>query len=158
MRAARAGLDMGERHAHWYYITRYPVGLDATVFKTSSGGGQNMTFRNDTQHPIVIRGFGGNGSVTFQIWSVPLNRTVVITDPVTSNHGRATDTTVVDPSMAPGTSRRVEYPHDGHDVSRSRLVYATVTGIVAVGPTAAAPPSDDEGEGETAGDGVIGEP
>src|SRR5215210_4033719 len=42
--AARAGLDMGQRHNHWYYITRYPVGLDATVFKTSSGGGQNMTF------------------------------------------------------------------------------------------------------------------
>ena len=104
---------------------------------------------------------------------MPLNRTVVITDPITSNHGRATDTTVVDASMAPGTSPRVEYPHDGHDVSRSRLVYdadgnllhrndyfssyATVTGIVAVGPTAAAPPSDDS-EGETAGDGVIGDP
>ena len=58
--------------------------------------------------------------------------------------------------MAPGTARRVEYPHDGHDVSRSRLVYdaagnllhnnyyfssyATVTGILLVGPTPAAPP------------------
>ena len=88
---------------------------------------------------------------------MPLNRTVVITDPVTSNHRRASDSTVVDTSMAPGTSRRVEYPHDGHDVSRSVIVYdaagnllhrndyfssyATVTGIVAVGPSAGS--SDD---------------
>ena len=28
---------------------------------------QDMTFRNDTDNPIVIRGFGGNGSVTFQV-------------------------------------------------------------------------------------------
>jgi hypothetical protein len=62
--------------------------------------------------------------------------------------------------MAPGTSKRVEYPHDGHDVSRSRFVYdaagnqihrndyfssyATVTGILLVGPTPAAPPDPPE--------------
>ena len=50
----------------------------------------------------MIRGFGGNGFVTFQIWSVPTGRTVVITDPVTSNHRVAIETTVVDPSMAAG--------------------------------------------------------
>ena len=146
--ALRAGLEMGERLNHFYYIDRYPDGLDATV-SIMDGWTQDMTFRNDTANPIVIRGFGGNGSVTFQIWSVPLERTVVITDPVTSNHRRAVDTTVVDPSLPKGATRRVEYPHDGHDVSRSRLVYdaagnllhrndyfssyATVNGIVAVG-------------------------
>ena len=30
--AARAGLQIDERHAHFYYINRYPVGLDATVY------------------------------------------------------------------------------------------------------------------------------
>ena len=158
--ALRAGLEMGERLNHYYYIDRYPDGLDATV-SIMDGWTQDMTFRNDTEHPIVIRGFGGNGWVTFQVWSAPMGRTVVITDPITSNHRRASDTTVVDASMAPGTSRRVEYPHDGHDVSRSRLVYAadgtllhenhyfshyaTVTGIVAVGPGAAAaePPAEE---------------
>lgn len=164
--ALRAGLEMGVRLNHFYYIDRYPDGLDATV-SIMDGWTQDMTFRNDTEHPIVIRGFGGTGSVTFQIWSAPLNRTVVITDPITSNHRRASDTTVVDSSMAPGTSRRVEYPHDGHDVSRSRLVYdaagnlihrndyfssyATVNGIVAVGPRPAAaepdPPAEEEEEG-----------
>ena len=166
--ALRMGLETGIRMNHYYYIDRYPDGLDATVYMDDNYV-QDMSFRNDTEHPIVIRGFGGNGSVTFQIWSVPTGRTVVITDPVTSNYGTAIETTVVDPSMAAGTAKRVEFPHDGHDVSRTRYVYdadgnlihqntyfssyRTVNGITVVGPTAAAPPSD---EGETAGGGAGG--
>ena len=165
--ALRAGLDMGDRLNHYYYIDRYPDGLDATVYMDDSYV-QDMTFRNDTDAPIVIRGFGGNGFVTFQVWTVPTGRTVVITDPVTSNHRTAIETTVLDSGMASGTSRRVEYPHNGHDVTRTRFVYnadgtllhqntyfssyRTVNGITAVGPTAAAPPpSDDDDEGSTAG-------
>ena len=147
--ALRAGLEMGVRANHYYYIDRYPDGLDATVYMDDSFV-QDMTFTNDTDNVIVIRGFGGNGFVTFQLWSIPTGRSVVITNPVTSNHRVAADTTVVDGSMAPGTSRRVEYPHNGHDVSRTRYVYdangnlihqntyfssyRTVNGIVAVGP------------------------
>jgi vancomycin resistance protein YoaR len=161
--ALRAGLEMGVRANHYYYIDRYPDGLDATVYMDENFV-QDMTFRNDTEHPIVIRGFGGNGFVTFQLWSVPSGRTVVLTDPLTSNYRTAIETTVVDASMAPGTSRRIEYPHHGHDVSRTRYVYAadgtllhqntyfssyrTVNGITAVGPRPAAPPAppaDDEG-------------
>jgi vancomycin resistance protein YoaR len=163
--ALRMGLEMGIRANHYYYIDRYPDGLDATVYMDDNYV-QDMSFRNDTENPLVIRGFGGNGFVTFQIWSVPTGRTVVITDPVTSNHRVAIETTVADPNMAPGTALRVEYPHDGHDVTRTRYVYdadgtlihqntyfssyRTVNGITAVGPTAAAPPSDER---ETAGGG-----
>jgi vancomycin resistance protein YoaR len=155
--ALRAGLEMGVRANHYYYIDRYPDGLDATVYMDDNFV-QDMTFTNDTENVIVIRGFGGNGFVTFQLWSIPTGRSVVITNPVTSNHRVAADTTVTDGSMAPGTSRRVEYPHNGHDVSRTRYVYdatgtlihqntyfssyRTVNGIVAVGPavvTEAAP-------------------
>jgi vancomycin resistance protein YoaR len=166
--ALRMGLEMGIRANHFYYIDRYPDGLDATVYMDDNFV-QDMTFRNDTEHPIVIRGFGGNGFVTFQIWSVPTGRSVVITDAVTSNHRTAIETTVVDPSMAPGSAKRVEFPHHGHDVSRTRFVYdadgnlihqnnyfssyRTVNGITAVGPTAAAPRNGGDGEGGTAGDG-----
>ena len=159
--ALRAGLEMGDRLNHYYYIDRYPDGLDATVYM-ADGWAQDMTFRNDTEHPIVIRGFGGNGFVTFQIWSIPTGRTVVLTDPATSNHRAAIETTQVSTSLAPGTSKRVEYPHDGHDVSRTRIVYdangseihrntwfssyRTVNGITLVGPSAPAaeapPPAD----------------
>jgi vancomycin resistance protein YoaR len=163
--ALRAGLEMGDRLNHHYYIDRYPDGLDATVYMDDNYT-QDMTFRNDTDNPIVIRGFGGNGFVTFQLWSIPTGRSVVITDPVTSNHRVAIETTQVDTSLAPGSAKRVEYPHNGHDVTRTRFVYdaagneihrntyfshyATVNGITLVGPSSAAaapePPAEDEGE------------
>ena len=35
--ALRAGFEMGARRNHYYYIDRYPLGLDATVFQSGSG-------------------------------------------------------------------------------------------------------------------------
>jgi vancomycin resistance protein YoaR len=166
--AMRFGLEIGERTAHYYYIDRYPTGLDATVAIVDSSV-TDMTFRNDTENPIVIRGFGTPGQVTFQLWSVPNGRTVALSNPVISDRRSAIETTQVDTSMAPGTARRVEFPHDGFKVTVTRTVYAadgslvhqntwfsdyrTVNGITLVGPTpAAAPePPPDEGDGDTAG-------
>jgi vancomycin resistance protein YoaR len=165
--AMRFGLEIGERTAHYYYIDRYPTGLDATVAIVDSSV-TDMTFRNDTANPIVIRGFGSPGQVTFQIWSVPNGRTVALSAPIIQNARSAIETTQVVSSMAPGTARRVEYPHDGFQATVSRTVYGpdgavvhqntwfsdyrVVNGITLVGPTAAAPEPPDEG-GETAGDG-----
>lgn len=161
--AMRFGLEIGERTAHYYYIDRYPTGLDATVAIVDDSV-TDMTFRNDTDNPIVIRGFGSPGQVTFQIWSVPNGRTVALSNPVITDRRSAIETTQVDTGMAPGSARRVEYPHDGFKVTVSRTVYdangnvvhqntwfsdyRTVNGITLVGPTAAAPepPGDDEDE------------
>ena len=120
--AMRFGLEIGERTAHYYYIDRYPTGLDATVAIVDSSV-TDMTFRNDTEHPIVIRGFGTPGQVTFQIWSVPNGRTVTLSDPIIQNSRSAIETTQVDTSMAPGTARRVEYPHNGFQATVTRTVY-----------------------------------
>ncbi len=162
--AMRFGLEIGARENHYYYIDRYPIGLDATVFQ-GDGIVQDMTFRNDTESPLVIRGYGSPGQVTFQIWSVPNGRTVALSAPSTSNHVAASDTTRVDPSMAPGTSRRIESPHAGFNASVSRTVrdaagnvihqntwfsdYRAVTGVVLTGPgaPAAAPAADAGGTG-----------
>jgi hypothetical protein len=74
----------------------------------------------------------------------------------------------VDKSLAPGESRRVEYPHHGFQSSVTRTVYAAdgtiihqntwfsdyraVNGVTLVGPRAAAPepPAEDEADAETA--------
>ena len=73
--AARAGYEMGARRNHYYYIDRYPVGLDATVFISAGGSKQTMSFTNDTDYPLLIRGMGwrsgGSGYVKFEIFSVP---------------------------------------------------------------------------------------
>ena len=148
--AMRAGLEIGERVNHSYYIDRYPMGLDATVLQTDTWE-TDMTFRNDTDSPVVIRSFTGNGWVRFEIWGVPSGRTVTLSAPATSNHGIAIETTVVNPDLAPGTSKRVEYMHNGFDSVVTRWVrdangtlihedtwyshYRTVNGITEVGPT-----------------------
>ena len=86
---------------------------------------------------------------------------------MTSNHRAAIETTYVDSSMAPGSAKRVEFPHNGHDVVATRYVYdadgtlihqntyfsyyRTVNGITA--RRAARGRTADDDDGGTAGDG-----
>jgi vancomycin resistance protein YoaR len=134
--AMRAGLQMGARQNHDYYINRYPTGLDATVWRSGSSQ-QNMTFTNDTQYPIIIRGMKGSSTsacvgekkvlpsveypncVIFQIWGIPNGRSVSYSSPVITNVKVATDMmkyATQDPNgkpLAPGALYRVEYPTNG---------------------------------------------
>ena len=93
---------------------------------------------------------------------MPNGRTVALSDPAITNRRAATETTQVSDELAPGTSRRVEYPHDGLDVSVSRTVtagdgtvlhqntwfsnYRPVNGISLVGPAAEADPAGGTGD------------
>lgn len=147
--AMRAGLEIGQRTNHSYYIDRYPVGLDATVLKTDDYE-TDMTFRNDTANPIVIRSYWGSGFVRFDIWGVPDGRTVTLSKPTTSNYGTAVWTKAFNPDLPAGTSKIVEYPHNGFDAVVTRWVrnadgniihqdtwyshYHTVNGVTEYGP------------------------
>jgi vancomycin resistance protein YoaR len=120
--AARAGFQILEREQHAYYISRYPLGLDATVSKYAGHIAQNMRFRNDTKNAIFIRGLSGPGFVRFEIYSLPTGRTVTFTKPAVSNVRKAVDRTYYTASLRRGTSRRDETPTNGMDV----VVYRTV--------------------------------
>ncbi len=124
--ALRAGLQMGARSNHKYYIYRYPLGLDATVSKTRGGGSQTMSFTNDMKNPVVIRTFrytaGGRGWVRYEIWGIPDGRTVSLSKPSVSNVRQATTSVVYVSSLRPGARVQTEYPADGMDVSVSRVV------------------------------------
>ena len=115
--AARAGLQIVTRSPHWYYITRYPLGLDATV-----SGSQSMRFRNDTKHPVLIKAFASPGTVRFEVWSVPNGRTVSWSRPSVSNVVQGYDTVQKTSSLPRGKSERIEWPVDGKDVSITRTV------------------------------------
>jgi vancomycin resistance protein YoaR len=123
----RAGYQMGARRNHYYYIDRYPIGLDATVFKSSSGSTQTMSWTNDTKYPVLIRGFkiraNGKGYVKYVIYSVPTHRKIVIGPPTIHNVRPAWDTTVRTSSLPAGVYQRVEFPVDGKDVWRTVTVY-----------------------------------
>ncbi len=155
----RAGFEMGARRNHYYYIDRYPLGLDATVFISASGSVQTMSWTNDTDVPVLIRGYkikqGTRGYVKFELYGVPDGRTVVIGPPTVKNIRPASDSTQLTDTLAPGVRKRIEYPVDGQQVWRSRTVYdaagamihqetyyssyARITGIVLVGDDRPAP-------------------
>jgi vancomycin resistance protein YoaR len=150
--ALRAGMDMGARRNHYYYIDRYPIGLDATVFKSSSGSTQTMSWTNDTKYPVLIRGYkirgGGKGYVKFTLFSVPNGRKVVISAPTIRNVRPSWDSVVYTSGLKPGVRQRVEFPVDGKDVWRTVTVYeggkvihrttyyshyARITGVTLIG-------------------------
>nr|MDP9491467.1 VanW family protein [Actinomycetota bacterium] len=115
--AARAGLQIVTRSPHWYYIPRYPLGLDATV-----SGSQSMRFRNDTKHPVLIKAFASPGMVRFEIWSVPNGRTVSWSRPSVSNVVQGYDSEKRTSALKRGERERIEWPVDGKDVSVTRTV------------------------------------
>ena len=151
--AVRAGLKMGARKNHYYYINRYPLGLDATVYVSASGSRQTMSFTNDTKNPILIRGYGWRvgtkGYVKYEMYSVPTGRTVTFTKPIVKNVLKAADTIEHTTSLRPGERHRLEFPHDGQDVWVTRIVrdangvvihtetfyshYKRITGILQIG-------------------------
>ena len=132
--ALRAGLKINARSNHKYYINRYPLGLDATVSK-SSRSVQTMSFTNDTGHPILIRGIrtrgsGGRGYVTYEIWGVPDGRKVTIGRPVVANVRKArTDEKIVD-TLPHGVREQTEYPANGMDVSVVRIVRSAAGKVI----------------------------
>jgi vancomycin resistance protein YoaR len=150
--AARAGLEILERANHYYYIDRYPTGLDATVWKTG-GATRSMRFRNDTAYPLLIRGTTGVNFVRFEIWGPPTGRTVAFSRPTIKNVVRATDSVQYTTSIPAGTKKRIEYPVNGMQVWVSRTVrdasgtvihsdtwysnYKRVNGILLIGEKAA---------------------
>ncbi len=151
--AVRAGLAILARANHYYYIDRYPLGLDATVFDSGSGSVTTMSFRNDTAYPILIRGYASPGVVRFSLFSVPTGRTVTFTNPIVTNRNPGIETTEYTSSIPVGTSQRLEYPTIGMQVSLSRTVtdasgavihhdvfnstYARVDGLTLIGRAAA---------------------
>ena len=160
--AARAGLQIDERHAHFYYIDRYPVGLDATVY---SNGYQmwDLKWTNDTPNPIVILAgstYGSKSTITVQLWSLPLDRTVTFSPEFKANVVPATDSKEYVSTLKPGQQGRAEYPTNGFDTSRTRTVtdstgnvihtdtwasrYTVVNGLLLIGgapPAAPKPPA-----------------
>jgi vancomycin resistance protein YoaR len=150
--AMKAGMHMLARRNHFYYIDRYPKGLDATVFKSASGATQTMSFTNDTKYPILIRGLrwrvGSKGWVQYDIYSVPNGRTVDIGPAIEKNYRPASTEYQYTSSLKKGVRQQIEFPVAGRDVWRTVKVYdhgelidtrtyyshySRITGIILVG-------------------------
>jgi vancomycin resistance protein YoaR len=154
--ALRAGLEMGARRNHYYYIDRYPVGLDATVWISSARSRQTMSFTNDMQYPILVRGINRPGKVTFEIWGVADGRTVSFSEPKVKPGRKPRERVLYTDKLAPGRRLRVEWPVDGYKSTVVRTVrgadgsvlhrdtyfsnYRTIDGVTEVGRRPGDPP------------------
>ena len=155
--AMRAGLDIKARRNHTYYISRYPVGLDATVWVAGPHSQQTMSFVNDLQYPILIKGINEPNKVTFEIYGVPDGRTVQLSDPVIENAQTANTYYQYTDSLPPGKTQLVEFTVNGFDSTVVRTVkdasgniihqdtfkssYKTIDGLIMVGRVPGDPPS-----------------
>src|SRR5438876_4921309 len=110
---AAQGYEIVERHAHGYYIDRYPIGYDAAVFEP----GVDFKWRNDTANPVFIWSWSGDTSLTIDTWSIPTGRTVVISDALQKNFVHPAADQPADPAFPKGVSV------DGRDAFRTRTVY-----------------------------------
>ena len=110
---AAQGYEIVERHAHGYYIDRYPIGYDAAVFEP----GVDFKWRNDTANPVFIWSWSDWTSLTIDVWGIPTGRTVVVSAATQKNFVHPAADQPADPAFPKGVSV------DGRDVFKTRTVY-----------------------------------
>jgi vancomycin resistance protein YoaR len=115
-----AGIKLVAHQAHQFYISRYPMGREATV----SWGGPELVFRNDWPAAILMKVSAGDTSVTVRFYSTKLGRRVE-TETGEPYAFRAPETiTISNPSLPPGTTSVVQSAGaSGFTVQYTRKVF-----------------------------------
>jgi vancomycin resistance protein YoaR len=126
--AAKAGLQIDERHAHFYFINRYPIGRDATVYSDGTRV-WDLRWTNDTANPILIRAWTTRGSkeyITIQLWSMPTGRSVTWVGDNSGNETNVVKAAVNSPqyvtTVKPGKTYAAEVATNGFTISVTRTV------------------------------------
>jgi vancomycin resistance protein YoaR len=110
---AAQGYEIVERHAHGYYIDRYPIGYDAAVFDP----GVDFKWRNDTANPVFIWSWSDWTSLTIDVWGIPTGRTVAVSAATQTNFVQPAADQPADPAFPKGLTVA------GRDVFKTRTVY-----------------------------------
>jgi len=110
---AAQGYEIVERHAHGYYIDRYPIGYDAAVFDP----GSDFRWRNDTANPVFLWSWSDWTSITIDVWGIPTGRTVVVSGATQKNFVQPAADQPADPHFPKGVTVA------GRDVFKTRTVY-----------------------------------
>ncbi len=121
-----AGLRIEERWPHLYRVRYYemgpaPIGIDATIFSP----GLDFKFRNDTEHPIMLRAFADEqlGALTFEVWGVNDGRRVEIVDHELKDWEEPPpDEGILDPTEEPEFEEQVEWSKRGVLAAFSRVI------------------------------------
>jgi len=112
--AWEAGVQITERNPHALYISRYPLGRDATVYWPSL----DLKFVNDTKHWILVKGFAEPDGIRVSIYGGEQRR--VESSPGTkSTTGSARVEKVKDPTLPKG---KTVVEEEGTPPSRTSVI------------------------------------
>lgn len=95
--AWEAGLRITERHPHSLYISRYPLGRDATVYWRSL----DLEFVNDTKSWVLVKGFAESDAIHVVIYGGEQRRVESSAEPLVTT-GRVPKKIVEDPELPKG--------------------------------------------------------
>jgi vancomycin resistance protein YoaR len=115
-----AGLKLVAHQAHQFYISRYPMGREATI----SWGGPEMIFRNDWPAAILMKLDASDSGITVRFYSTKLGRRVETTTGEPYAFTAARTITISNPSLPPGSKTVVqEAGPSGFTVQYTRKVF-----------------------------------
>jgi vancomycin resistance protein YoaR len=115
-----AGVKLVAHQAHQFYISRYPMGREATV----SWGGPELIFRNDWQASLLIDVGAGDTSITVRFYSSRLGRRVETETGEPYGYRAPATITVANAALAPGTTSVVQSAGaSGFTVQYTRKVF-----------------------------------
>lgn len=117
--AFETGLPIIERHNHAWYIDHYPMGRDATVY----WGGFDLRFRNDLDHPILIKVEYTDDTFTVSFYGTDQGRKIVATTSETANYTSPSIREYFDPTAPKKSVRETTAAAPGFDVTVHRTVY-----------------------------------
>ena len=115
-----AGLELIAHTPHSFYISRYPMGREATV----SWGGPELIFRNDWPAGILVKVTALDTSITVRFYSSKLKRRVETETSEPYNYVAATTVREYNPALPPGSETVVQGGGiSGFTVNYTRKVY-----------------------------------
>ena len=120
--AVRAGFNINKRANHDFYISRYPIGLDATIWVNNRLKGKNVIFTNNSAAPILVKGIARRRKVTFQIWGKSDGRKTTFSAPFISSPRYASVQVYYSDKVKPGHTRIWLPASDGFDATVTRIV------------------------------------
>ncbi len=117
--AYEGGLPIDERTNHALYISRYPLGRDATVNYPDL----DLKFLNDTDNWLVVRAVSGDSGITVMLLGAPTNRRVESEAGELKETGPPEVERVPDPTMFVGQTVVVDDGEPSRAVTVRRIVY-----------------------------------
>jgi vancomycin resistance protein YoaR len=119
--AFHGGYQVTHRLNHSFFISHYPLGLDATV----ADNGPDFTFVNDTGNTIVIKASANPETMTVVFLSRPLDRHIEFSTSEPTGYVNPKKRFYASPDVAAGTLSQTTLGERGFSVTVSRKVISS---------------------------------